>query len=93
MIQPNDIQTTPCSGSDAPTCSPLDFSDGELAAVRWRNNWDGQGDICETLAIWCAGEWWPNEGGGRLLEYDGSEILEVWPMRKETALLWSEANA
>jgi hypothetical protein len=87
-----DNTTTPRSVDQQQACSPSDFADGDLAAVRYRDNWDGQGDICETIAQWRGGEWWPHDGGERLLKYEGSEILQVWPLKNETALRWHEAN-
>lgn len=72
--------------------SPSDFTDGDLAAVRFRDNWDGEGYICETIAQWRDGEWWPYEGGDRLLKYEGSKILQIWPLKNETAYRWHEAE-
>ena len=59
-------------------------TDGSLAAVEWLDNWDGQGgNLCRGIAVWRHGEWWPDEGGGRLLEFEGNKILSIWPMTED----------
>ena len=49
-------------------------------AILFRNNWDGEGDNYETLAILDAEGIWRDEDGGELLEYQGDEVLSAWPM-------------
>lgn len=50
-------------------------------AIRYRDNWDGEGDICHLIAILHGdGSWTEDETGKKLLEYEGDEILQVWPL-------------
>lgn len=63
------------------------FAPGTMGALRIINNWDGQRDITYVLAEWCErdGEmqWcrWPE--GGRVLDYIGDDILDVWILEKQ----------
>lgn len=48
-------------------------------AIRYRDNWDGQGDIYHAIAEKTArGEWVHNESGTRLLQFEGDAILAAW---------------
>lgn len=49
-------------------------------AVLFRNNWDGEGDTYETLAILDAEGIWRDEDGDELLEYQGDKVLKAWPL-------------
>lgn len=70
-----------CLRKDTTTLSP-----GTMAALRVVDNWDGQRTQNYALAEWseCDGEmqwcYWP--GGGRVVDYDGDEILDVWVLKK-----------
>lgn len=60
-------------------------AEGDQAAIRYINNWDGQEDVSEVLAVFRDGEWWPDAGGDRLLHYVGSRILKIWPLQNHRA--------
>ncbi|UDM18880.1 hypothetical protein [Vogesella sp. XCS3] len=48
-------------------------------AVRFRSNWDGEGDILMVFASLSAdGKWVDEETNKPLLEYEGDEILQAW---------------
>lgn len=50
-------------------------------AIRYRDNWDGEGDIYHLIAILHEdGSWTEDETGKKLLEYEGDEILQAWPL-------------
>ncbi|MBU0808732.1 MAG: hypothetical protein KKD30_02285 [Gammaproteobacteria bacterium] len=50
-----------------------------IYAVRYRDNWDGQGDIYHAIAEKTArGEWVHNDSGTRLLQFEGDAILAAW---------------
>lgn len=55
-----------------------------LHAVRFRNNWDGQGDIEMVFATFTDKGVWVNEDGKPLIEYEGDKILQAWPLVSET---------
>lgn len=54
--------------------------EGEVVAVRYRDNWDGEGDISTILAYLREGVWYGDEGGRPLLQYVGDEIIEWWQL-------------
>lgn len=50
-------------------------------AILFRDNWDGEGDVYKTLAT--LGDdlvWYHHESGTSLIEYEGDEVLKVWPL-------------
>lgn len=49
-------------------------------AVKFRNNWDGEGDIEHHLAFKVGDEFYLWETGKPFLEYEGDEILVVWEL-------------
>ena len=51
-----------------------------LYAVLFRDNWDGQGDRYHLLARKRNGVWFADESGRDLFEYEGDEILRIWPL-------------
>lgn len=54
-----------------------------LYAIRHISNWDGEGDVCETLATYSEegdGVWRYPESGAPVLEYRGDKILQAWPL-------------
>lgn len=55
-------------------------------ALRYRDNWDGEGDIYHVIADKTAsGEWVHNESGTRLLQYKGDAILAAWLLTSPSA--------
>lgn len=59
-----------------------------LYAIRHLSNWDGEGDVCVTLATYSEkgdGIWRYHENGGAVLEYQGDKILQVWPLTDGSA--------
>lgn len=66
------------------------FAPGTMAALRVIDNWDGQKNRNYVLAEWCEHEgemqWchWPH--GGRVIDYTGDEILDIWIMGKNEAI-------
>lgn len=50
-------------------------------AILFRDNWDGQGDVYKTLATLSDDlVWYHHENGRSLIEYEGDEVLKVWPL-------------
>lgn len=50
-------------------------------AILFRNNWDGEGDVYETLATLSNDlVWYHYENGNALIEYEGDEVLKAWPL-------------
>ncbi|MDZ9009145.1 ead/Ea22-like family protein [Escherichia coli] len=50
-------------------------------AILFRDNWDGERDVYETLAT--LGDdliWYHHENGKALIEYEGDEVLKAWPL-------------
>jgi len=57
-----------------------------LYAIRYRDNWDGEGDICTMLARRKDDGTWISEDTGKLLlQYEGDAILRVWPLHDTVA--------
>lgn len=56
-------------------------------AILFRNNWDGEGDTYETLAILDDELVWRDEDGKELLEYEGDAVLKAWAMDDGSNLL------
>lgn len=57
-----------------------------LYAIRHVDNWDGEGDICTSLArLDAKGHWTIDETGKNVLEYVGDEILQAWPLDDASA--------
>lgn len=59
-----------------------------LYAIRHLSNWDGEGDVCETLATYSErgdGIWRHHENGAPVLEYRGDKILQAWPLTDQSA--------
>lgn len=52
-----------------------------LYAIRYRDNWDGEGNIYHLIAQRHEdGSWTDDESGKKLLEYKGDEILRAWSL-------------
>jgi len=50
-------------------------------AILFRDNWDGEEDVYETLATLSDDlVWYHHENGRALIEYEGDEVLKVWPL-------------
>ncbi|WP_336707608.1 MULTISPECIES: hypothetical protein [unclassified Cedecea] len=50
-------------------------------AIRYFDNWDGEGDTYHTIAnLEDDGRWLHDETGRELLDCRGDEILNVWPL-------------
>ncbi|MFG6654959.1 hypothetical protein ACG0Z5_10865 [Scandinavium sp. M-37] len=50
-------------------------------AILFRDNWDGEGDVYETLAMLSDDlVWYHYENGRALIEYEGDEVLKAWPL-------------
>lgn len=50
-------------------------------AILFRDNWDGERDVYETLAT--LGDdliWYHHENGKALIECEGDEVLKAWPL-------------
>ena len=58
--------------------------EGEIVAITYRDNWDGEGVLCKLLAYMRDGEWYADESGNRLLQHIGDEIIEWWPLMSGT---------
>lgn len=58
---------------------------GEVVAIRYLDNSTGDGDIYNCLAFVAGdGKWVCDESRVELLEYQGDEILEWWPLTPGT---------
>lgn len=79
------LETSDISNKAVPAFKP-----GTMAALRVIDNWDGQRNLNYVLAEWCErdGEmqWchWPD--GGRVLDYRGDKILNIWILGEENAV-------
>lgn len=52
---------------------------GKPYVIIYRDNYDGERNVYPMIAIPDAnGDWWPHEGGDRLMQYQGDEILKIW---------------
>lgn len=60
-------------------------------AVRYINNWDGEGDIETVLAFKKDDEFYSFDTGRKLLEYRGDEILFVWALDINSSIRHSES--
>lgn len=47
-------------------------------AVRFRDNFDGEGDLVYLFAFMIGDDFYNWEGGKPLLQYEGDEILASW---------------
>lgn len=51
-------------------------------AVKYINNWDGEGDIEYTFAFLVEGEFYDWGSGLRIIEYVGDEVLDSWELKE-----------
>lgn len=52
-----------------------------LYAIRYCDNWDGEGDVYTMLArMEDDGQWTDAHTGMALLEYEGDKVLQSWPL-------------
>ena len=56
-------------------------------AILFRNNWDGEGDTYDMLAILDDELVWRDEDGKELLEYERDAVLKAWPMNDGSNVL------
>lgn len=64
---------------------PVEQESG-LYAIHYRDNWDGEGDTYYMVAERTKdGRWLDNDSGRQLLEYQGSAVLEMWPLTSGTS--------
>lgn len=49
-------------------------------AIRFRDNWDGQGDIVHLFAFKVGDVWHEWESGEPLIEFEGDEVLAAWEL-------------
>ena len=84
MEEPTDTTNTAAAGY-----SP---KDGDVAALYHIDNSTGDRDRMYSLAVWSGGEWRqfdsnPDCADIRIIEHEGDEILSIWPMTKDRAIL------
>ena len=48
--------------------------------IKHRDNLDGEGDICVSLAFMVDGDYYHFSDGSPVCEYAGDEILKVWKL-------------
>lgn len=49
-------------------------------AIRFRDNWDGEGDIVHLFAFKVGDVWHEWESGEPLIEFEGDEVLAAWEL-------------
>lgn len=62
-------------------------------AIKYKDNWDGQGDISLMIARFDGKQWRAEESGGLLLQHVGDEILEWWPLTPGTGEIFGVDDA
>lgn len=55
-----------------------------LYAIKYKNNWDGEGDVYYMIAELKNGRFFDFENGTELLQYVGDEILKYWHLNVDS---------
>lgn len=58
----------------------LSLSNGDTHALRFFDNWDGEGSEVFIFAFLADGEFFDFDNGKPVIECEGDEILSVWPL-------------
>lgn len=64
-------------------------------AIKFKDNWDGEGDICYEFVFLFDGAFYYHENGRLLMQHAGDEILSSWPLPTQKVpqdITWLDSN-